>query len=419
MRRILLPLLLLLAAAPAAQAQTPAPATGRANVIDGDLLAIGRQRYRIFGIDAIEPHQYCYLDGKAWACGAVATRTLEVMASLEPVTCREVAIPADGQNLWAECTVGGKDIGEAMVRAGFALANRAQTDKYVPFEDAAKAIGLQIWKSAFVAPWIYRADLRAIEDRVAERLFTTVQKDIERALTEGQGGIEVLQGFKIGRTSRPWSVREFSVEDLGANFITRAVPNDHAFNWQDPAMATIRWRQMVVLRARAFADRQIWSALGELPKIEVTTPDVVAFLTEIIERSKPWVKAGRKPILFVRGAGDPPWIGELLGGAPMPGLNLSRNEENRSSVYLFTVNGVDIYRGALPEGEALLFPADILSAINYRVDAGGRMITVDHQPGTEATAPMAVMRYALELLWKSDEVISLRYPYRPPAAEYE
>lgn len=418
MRRVLLASFLLLAAAQAL-AQTPAPVTGRANVINGDLLTINRQHFRLFGVDAIEPHQYCYVDGKAWACGAVAIRTLEVMVSLEAVTCREVNLPADGQDLWAECSVGGKDIGEAMVRAGFALANRAQTDKYVPAEDAAKAANVQIWKSAFVAPWVYRADLHAIETRVAERILTSVQNDVERALTEGQGGIEVLKGFKIGRTSRPGTAQELSIAGLGEDFITRAVPNDHAFNWQDPAMATIRWRQTVIMQARTSAVQSVWTAVRERPQIEVTTPDIVAFLTEVVERSKPWLKAGRQPVLLVRGPSDPLWMSDLQSGPPMPGVTLSRKDDNRSAVYMFTVNGVDVYFGGLPQGEALLFPADMLTEVNYRIDADKRMITIEHRPGTGAEPATVLVRFGQELVWKNDEVVSLRYPYRPPAEEYE
>jgi hypothetical protein len=342
------------------------------------------------------------------------------MVSLEAATCRPLDMPPDGPNLWAECAVGGKDIGEAMVQSGFALANRAQSDKYVAAEGEAKAAKLQIWKSAFVAPWVYRADLHAIENRVSERLFAQVQKDIERAFTEGQGGLEVLRDFKLGRTNKPGTPREFSVTDFGEDFITRAVPNDHAFNWQDPATQTIRWRQMVVQQARVFAVRQIWAALADLPRIEVTTPDAVAFWTEIIERSKPWVKTGRRPVLLVRRDTDPPWINDILSGPPMPGLTLSRNEDIHSAAYLFTVNGVDIYRGELAEGEALLFPADILSEVNYRIDADGRMLTIEHRPGTEMDPTgTAVIHFAEEIIWKNDPVVSLRYPYRPPPAEYE
>ena len=415
MRRTALALLALLLSA----ASAPAQVTGRANVIDGDLLTINRQRFRIFGIDAIEPHQYCYVDGKAWACGAVAIRTLEVMVALEPATCRDAGGPADGQALWAECAVGGRDIGEAMVRAGFALANRAQTDKYVAAEEAAKSAASQIWKSAFVAPWVYRADLRAIEDRISARLLAAVQTDIERALTEGLGGVDIFQGFSIGRGGQAAVEREFSVNDLGKDFIAHAIPNDQAFNWLDPALKPIRWRQAVTGQTQGFAVRQIWGALAERPQRAVETQDALAFLTAMTEQAKPWLEAGRQPILIVRANSDPPWIGDWFGGEPIAGMKLGRKDTIRSDVYVGTVNGVDVYRGDLVEGEAVLFPADLLAEINYRPDAGGRLVAVEHRPGADAEPGTVLFRFSQGLTWKSDPVVVLRYPYRPPPPEYE
>ena len=88
--------LALAAAAPAAlhfagpATSTPAappPGTavaGPARVIDGDTLAVGAVRIRLFGIDAPEHDQTCGAAGATWPCGAAAARRLGELATSRP-----------------------------------------------------------------------------------------------------------------------------------------------------------------------------------------------------------------------------------------------------------------------------------------------------------------------------------------------
>ena len=52
-----------------------------AGVPAGDVLSIDGKLYRLFGIDAVERLQPCYVDGKIWACGPVAIRQLEIFVA--------------------------------------------------------------------------------------------------------------------------------------------------------------------------------------------------------------------------------------------------------------------------------------------------------------------------------------------------
>ena len=58
-------------------ADDPAIIVGHARVVDGDTLAIGDQRVRLFGIDALEASQTCQdRAGRAYTCGGRATAYL-------------------------------------------------------------------------------------------------------------------------------------------------------------------------------------------------------------------------------------------------------------------------------------------------------------------------------------------------------
>ncbi len=57
-----------------------------ARVTGGDRLVVAGKRYLLYGIDAPESNQPCFVDDKLWACGPVATRKLAELTDLEPVT---------------------------------------------------------------------------------------------------------------------------------------------------------------------------------------------------------------------------------------------------------------------------------------------------------------------------------------------
>ena len=56
----------------------------------------------------------------------------------------------------ASCSVDGADIGEWMVRQGWALAYRHFSKKYVPAEEEAQRERRGIWRGRFMKPWEWR-----------------------------------------------------------------------------------------------------------------------------------------------------------------------------------------------------------------------------------------------------------------------
>lgn len=99
--------------------------SGRVSVVDGDtlLLDAGRQRVRLFGIDAPESGQTC-LDGKAerYLCGASAAEALAALLGRNSHVECSILDTDRYQRLVAECrTAAGANLNREMVRAGWAV----------------------------------------------------------------------------------------------------------------------------------------------------------------------------------------------------------------------------------------------------------------------------------------------------------
>lgn len=138
-----------------AQPTREPPIAGPARVVDGDTIVIGHERVRLEGIDAPESDQTCQRGGKTWPCGALATSTLRSLIRSRPVSCTVTGRDRYGRALGV-CDAGGTEVNAAMVQAGFALAFRRYTERYVQDEGAAKAKAAGMWSGEFIPPWEHR-----------------------------------------------------------------------------------------------------------------------------------------------------------------------------------------------------------------------------------------------------------------------
>jgi endonuclease YncB( thermonuclease family) len=74
-----------------------------------------------------------------------------------PVTCKGVDLD-QYERVVAVCTVGEQDIGERIVRAGFAFDwPRYSKRKYTGAQKEAERAGRGVWAGSYVVPWDYRA----------------------------------------------------------------------------------------------------------------------------------------------------------------------------------------------------------------------------------------------------------------------
>ena len=136
-----------------------ADVAGSPRVIDGDTIIIGDTRIRLYGIDAPEQQQHCFSAGTAWPCGESATAALKLMVQEHVVRCEGSKEDRYGR-LIGVCFVAGRNLNEAMVRAGWALAYRKYSKKYVAAEQKAVDGSLGIWRGDFVPPWEWRKKRR-------------------------------------------------------------------------------------------------------------------------------------------------------------------------------------------------------------------------------------------------------------------
>lgn len=131
--------------------------SGGAVVHDGDTISVAGERIRLFGLDAPELDQTCRDGaGATYACGRLARRALERIAA-GAVRCETIERDRFDRTV-AICFADGRDVGAAIVSAGWARAYLRYSLRYAAAEAAAKEAGRGLWDGEFDDPWAYRDD---------------------------------------------------------------------------------------------------------------------------------------------------------------------------------------------------------------------------------------------------------------------
>jgi len=123
--------------------------------VDGDSLrAANGAEYRLFGIDAPELHQSCNeADGKSWLCGRAAKAKLTTLIKGGNVNCEARATDRFGRTVAVCSAEGVPDLGEAMVRDGYAIdLGGAAGNPYRDAQAEAEAAKRGIWRGTFERP---------------------------------------------------------------------------------------------------------------------------------------------------------------------------------------------------------------------------------------------------------------------------
>jgi endonuclease YncB( thermonuclease family) len=200
---VLLPLAALLAGSLAVSHAQPL------RVADGDTIELGGQRIRLNGIDAPELHQECRdASGRNWACGRRARSELRKMIGNDAVQCTSHVKDRFGRSV-AVCRAGGRDLGEAMVRSGWALAYPDWASPYGAAQSEARSRKLGLWAGSFENPRAWR-DEHPRDDRRDNRPgITRYGGDIipraaqdwlrERSRAAGQSVMRWVRSFWAGK----------------------------------------------------------------------------------------------------------------------------------------------------------------------------------------------------------------------------
>ena len=126
------------------------------SVRSGYLFKVGDSFMKLYAIDGPDPRQTCRDSrDQKYPCGSMSKEALERLILKKEVVCTPVG--SDGaHNYIVTCRVGKEDVGAAMVLSGWALADRAVSDVYVPYEKEANLAHKGLWEGKFVAPWDWR-----------------------------------------------------------------------------------------------------------------------------------------------------------------------------------------------------------------------------------------------------------------------
>jgi endonuclease YncB( thermonuclease family) len=139
--------------------------TGPGNVIDSDDIEVAGKRVMLYGLESVQRQQTCTINGEMWECWPAAVRQLETLVSLGDVTCTPVGQPDIYGRVLARCEVAGESLNEQLVRSGFAVARRDETDEYVAAEEAAQREKIGLWRGEFMTPWDFRTSRGIMVDR--------------------------------------------------------------------------------------------------------------------------------------------------------------------------------------------------------------------------------------------------------------
>jgi len=142
-------------------AAAPAELTGFARVVDGDTFSLGAERVRLWGVDAPEGRQVCQDgQGRGYACGDVARDQLSRLIGGQAVRCEVRDRDSYGRAV-ARCLAGSTDLGEAMVRAGWAVDYvQFSRGAYASAEVEARRARRGLWAGRFETPSTWRAEAR-------------------------------------------------------------------------------------------------------------------------------------------------------------------------------------------------------------------------------------------------------------------
>ena len=132
---------------------------GKAIIIDGDTIHIGKNKIRLYGIDAPEINQTCTIEKIIWECGIDSSQALESIISENEVRCEIMDIDRY-RRFVAICFVKNINLSQYMVQNGWAIAYRYYSDDFINDEKIAKNNKVGIWQGKFQEPYLFRKQVK-------------------------------------------------------------------------------------------------------------------------------------------------------------------------------------------------------------------------------------------------------------------
>ena len=140
-------------------------AFGQIKVVDADTIIFNNETIRLYGIDAPETGQYCYVGKEAWPCGKQATEYLKNLlkdVSSPSLYCKISSKDRYGRSIGV-CYIEDQNINKNLVKSGWALAYKKYSKDYIHVEKLASKKKIGIWQGDFIEPWNWRIGMRINE----------------------------------------------------------------------------------------------------------------------------------------------------------------------------------------------------------------------------------------------------------------
>lgn len=123
--------------------------------IDSALFDAGETRIRLAGILPVGRQEVCLdTEGRRFACGLMGRATLQNFLARRDVSCTPLFFPKDKRRdfIDAECRADGIDIGEHVVRSGFAFPSSLAGKRLEVASMEAREAKIGVWRGPYLMP---------------------------------------------------------------------------------------------------------------------------------------------------------------------------------------------------------------------------------------------------------------------------
>ena len=129
--------------------------SGSATVVDAGSIRLSGKTINLSGIGApgagLTCHEPVGRRNEEYGCGLHAKAFLSSLISGRSVFC-VTAAAEETQRVSARCYVDGKDLAEAMVTAGWAIASDRSSSRYITAQESARSAQRGMWAGQFDLP---------------------------------------------------------------------------------------------------------------------------------------------------------------------------------------------------------------------------------------------------------------------------
>lgn len=130
--------------------------SGQIDVISANIFYIKGRYVRLYGVDAPDTDQICSdAKGSSYNCGTEAASWVRSWIDDNIIDCYILKVTPNASDIGV-CMWGQYDIGEALVKSGWGIANSNETKMYVPHEMKAQKAYSGLWQGSFYTPEDWR-----------------------------------------------------------------------------------------------------------------------------------------------------------------------------------------------------------------------------------------------------------------------